>query len=234
MKVSAIITAGGSGKRLPGKTKKQFLTIGDKPILFHTIERFLAEELVSELVISLPEEDFANNEKLILEAYPQAKIKCVRGGKERQDSVYNALLNCSPDCEVVLIHDGVRPFFSKDLIRKLINKVDPNIGVIPVSKVKFTVKECTPEQVIQSVPRDKLYNVHTPQCFIYQDILRLNKEALRESKLYTDDASLFEEQGLLVRIVLESDFNIKITTEEDLLFAEFLLLEGYFNNTVEK
>lgn len=225
MKVSAVITAGGSGKRLPGKTKKQFLQLGDKPILFHTIERFLAEKLVTELVISLPETDFTANERLILNAYPQANIKCVQGGKERQNSVYNALLACSPNCDIVLIHDGVRPFFGKELIQELIAKVEPNIGVIPVSKIKLTVKECISEQVVRSVPRDNLYNVHTPQCFVYQDILRLNNEALRDNKLYTDDASLYEEQGLAVRTVLESDFNIKITTQEDLLLAEFLLLQ---------
>lgn len=176
-------------------------------------------------MISLPETDFTANERLILNAYPQANIKCVQGGKERQNSVYNALLACSPNCDIVLIHDGVRPFFGKELIQELIAKVEPNIGVIPVSKIKLTVKECISEQVVRSVPRDNLYNVHTPQCFVYQDILRLNNEALRDNKLYTDDASLYEEQGLAVRTVLESDFNIKITTQEDLLFAEFLLLQ---------
>ena len=225
MKISAIITAGGSGKRLPGEVKKQFLLLGDKPILFHTIERFLTKEIINELIISLPEDDFAEISAMIRDNYPEANIKFVKGGKERQDSVYNALLACTPDCDVVLIHDGVRPFFGENIIEQMIEKVEVGTGVIPVSGVKFTVKECEDELVLRTVPRVSLYNVHTPQCFVYQDILNLNKEAMKKRKLYTDDASLFEESNMRVITVLESDYNIKITTEEDLIFAEFLLLK---------
>ena len=225
MKISVIITAAGVGKRLPGKIKKQFLYLGDKPILFHTIERFLTKKIVDELIISLPIDDFKEMSESIVKSFPEANITFVKGGKERQDSVYNALLACSPDCNIVFIHDGVRPFFGEDLIERMIEKVEVGTGVIPVSKVKFTVKECDSELVKRTVPRDNLYNVHTPQCFIYQDILRLNKEAIRERKLYTDDASLFEENNMEVRTVLESDYNIKITTREDLIFAAFLLLK---------
>ncbi len=223
MRISAIITAGGSGKRLPGKVKKQFLKLGDKPILFHTIERFLTKNIVNELIISLPKDDFDEVGESIRNNFPEAKIIFVKGGKERQDSVYNALLACSPDCDIVLIHDGVRPFFGEDVIEKMLEKVEVGRGVIPVSQVKFTVKECEDQLVKRTLPRVNLYNVHTPQCFVYQDILKLNKDAINERKLYTDDASLFEEKGLKVATVAESDFNIKITTEEDLLLAEFLL-----------
>ncbi len=224
MKISAIITAGGTGKRLPGAIKKQFLLLGNKPILFHTLERFLTKSIVNEIVISLPEDEFSDASDKIKRSYPQANIKFVKGGKERQDSVYNALLACSPDCDIVLIHDGVRPFFGKDIIEEMLEKVEVGTGVIPVSQVKFTVKKCLAGLVIKSIPRANLYNIHTPQCFFYQDILKLNNEAMRDNKLYTDDASLFEERGMTVKTVLESDYNIKITTEEDLIFAEFLLL----------
>lgn len=177
------------------------------------------------MIVSLPEDDFEEVSASIRSNYPNANIQCVKGGKERQDSVYNALLACSPACDIVLIHDGVRPFFSNDIIEKMINKVHVGTGVIPVSKVKFTVKECETGIVKKTLPRENLVNVHTPQCFVYQDILNLNKNAMRENKLYTDDASLMEEKGMKVITVLESDYNIKITTEEDLIFAEFLLLK---------
>lgn len=225
MNISAIITAGGAGKRLPGSVKKQFLQLGDKPILFHTIERFLTKKVVNELIVSLPLTDLEDVSKKIRDKYPGANIKFVMGGKERQNSVYNALLACSSDCDVVLIHDGVRPFFSNDLIEKMIGRVEAGTGVIPVSKVKFTVKECADGLVKRTVSRANLYNVHTPQCFVYQDILNLNKEAIKENKIYTDDAALMEEKGMSVAIILESDYNIKITTEEDLILAEFLLLK---------
>lgn len=225
MKISAIITAGGVGKRLPGKIKKQFLLLGNKPILFHTIERFLTKDIINELIISLPKEDYTEISESIKSKYPQANIKFVKGGKERQDSVYNALKSCSPNCDIVLIHDGVRPFFSKDIIEKMIEKVEVGTGVIPVSKVKLTIKECEEGFVKRTVPRENLVNVHTPQCFVYQDILNLNKDAMRENKLYTDDASLMEENGMKVTTVLESDYNIKITTVEDLILAEFLWLK---------
>lgn len=225
MKISVIITAGGAGKRLPGKTKKQFLRLADKPILLHTLERFLTEKIVNEIIISLPQEDFLTQSRKIKESYPQADISFVEGGKERQDSVYNALLACSTNCEIVLIHDGVRPFFSKDIIAKMIGKVKTGTGVIPVSKVKNTIKECEYGLVKKTIPRTNLYNVHTPQCFMYQDILKLNKEAIRDNKIYTDDASLFEEMGLKVTTVLESDYNIKITTQEDLDYADYLMFK---------
>ncbi len=223
MKISVIITAGGSGKRLPGKIKKQFLLLDDKPVLFHTIERFLTKKIVSEIVISLPKDDFHEQSCLIQKNYPDKNIRCVEGGKERQDSVYNALLACDSDCDVVLIHDGVRPFFGQDTVEKMIKEVKIGRGVIPVSKVKFTVKECENGFVKQTIPRNNLYNVHTPQCFVYQDILELNKQIMRDNLLLTDDASIFEECGLQVKTIVENDYNIKITTQEDLIYAEFLL-----------
>ncbi len=223
MKISAIITAGGSGKRLPGKVKKQFLLLDNKPILFHTIERFLTKKIINEIIISLPKDDYLYQRDLIKKAYPASNIKCVKGGNERQDSVYNALLACDSSCDIVLIHDGVRPFFSNNIIEKLLENVKRGVGVIPVSKVKFTIKECQDGLVKQTIPRDKLYNVHTPQCFVYQDILDLNRQILRDKILFTDDASLFEKKGFQVKTVEESDYNIKITTQDDLLYAEFLL-----------
>jgi 2-C-methyl-D-erythritol 4-phosphate cytidylyltransferase len=223
VKISAIITAGGCGKRLPGKVKKQFLLLDDKPILFHTIERFLTKKIISEIIISLPPDDYIHQSELIKDCYGKTKLKFVKGGKERQDSVYNALLACDPDCDIVLIHDGVRPFFGSDLIEEMIKEVKIGRGVIPVSKVKFTIKECEEGFVSRTIPRDKLYNVHTPQCFVYQDILELNKQMMRDDILFTDDASLYEMMGLEVKTVRETDYNIKITTQEDLLYAEFLL-----------
>lgn len=223
MKISAIITAGGSGKRLAGKVKKQFLLLAGKAIIFHTLERFLTKEVISEIIISLPEDEYVEQSKLISASYPESNIKFVKGGKERQDSVYNALKACSKDCDIVFIHDGVRPFFSEELIDKLLQEVKVGRGVIPVSKVKFTIKECENGFVKRTLPRDNLYNVHTPQCFVYQDILTLNNNVLRENLPFTDDASLCEIQGLEIKTVIEKDYNIKITTQDDLLYAEFLL-----------
>lgn len=224
MKISVIITAGGSGNRLPGKVKKQFLEIKGKPILFHTLERFLKlGNLINEIIISLPmqEKDIVFDQ--IKEIYPSFNMKCVSGGRERQNSVYNALLSCSKDTDIVFIHDGVRPFFSLANIAKMLEKVEDKVGVIPVSKVKFTVKQCSNGKVIRTVPRDELFNVHTPQCFSYKTLKNLYERCAESGQLFTDDAALYELFNYTVKTVIESDLNIKITTQEDLCLAEYLL-----------
>jgi 2-C-methyl-D-erythritol 4-phosphate cytidylyltransferase len=222
-KISVIITAGGSGNRLPGKVKKQFLEINNKAILYHTIERFLEIDIINEIIISLPAQEIKAISQNLKELYPQHPIICVKGGKERQASVFNALKACSKDSDVVFIHDGVRPLFGDNIIEDSLRIVDKHVGVIPASKVKFTIKECHDNTVTKTVARDNLYNVHTPQCFLYEDIFHLHEVAHSESRNYTDDAALYEHAGYEVKIVSESDLNIKITTIEDLELAKYYL-----------
>jgi len=224
--ISVIITAGGSGKRLPGKVKKQFLEIGGKPVLFHTIERFLDIDIIDEIVISLPQEDVEEYRRVISSLYSSKPILFVAGGSERQQSVFKAIKCCNSNTDTVLIHDGVRPFFGKELVNELLKSVSTKIGVIPVSRVKHTLKECENGLVKRTVPRENLFNVHTPQCFKYSDILELHLKAEEENRLYTDDASLFEMNNYAIKIVEDSDMNIKITTVEDLNLAKFILEEN--------
>ncbi len=223
MITSVIITAGGSGKRLPGKVKKQFLEINGLPILYHTISRFLSIAIVNEIIVSLPKDDYEAVSRNIDDYFKSSLIKFVIGGKERQESVFNALKACSKACDCVFIHDGVRPYFSRDVISKSLELVADKLGVIPASKVKYTIKEINDSKVVSTVPREYLYNVHTPQCFLYKNILELHRKADLEGKLYTDDAALFEMAGYQVMIVEENDKNLKVTTQEDLELVEFYL-----------
>jgi len=223
MKISVIITAGGAGKRLPGKVKKQFLEINGKPILFHTIARFSKNAIIDQIIVSLPESDFKKNSQDIRTLFSTDKLKCVIGGKERQDSVYNALKKCSNDCDIVFIHDGVRPLFSDRVISESLNLISKGVGTIPASRVKLTLKECVDGTVVRTVSRDNLYNVHTPQGFMYKDILELHTKANKENIKYTDDAALYEVAGYKIKIVNEDDLNIKITTVEDLELATYYL-----------
>ncbi len=222
MFISVIITAGGSGKRFGGKTKKQFLTIKGKPILFYTIENFYNNPQIDEIIISLPENS-EEYKKQILKSYPEKPIRFANGGKERQDSVYNALLQCNPKTDYVMIHDGVRIFLTDKEIDMLLSEVITKKKVILAKKINDTIKKVNNGKIIGTVDRKPLFSALTPQVFDYNLILNLHKKANLQNRYFTDDAALCEYFGEDVFIVETFEFNIKITTPADLLVAEKIL-----------
>lgn len=226
MKTVAIIPAGGAGKRLGLEVAKQYLLLDSLPVLVHTLNAFQMTEIVSAVVLVVPKEDEASVQKQIVEKYGLTKvISVVAGGRERQDSVRNGLQSVSGTFDVVIVHDGVRPFVTPELIRRVVAAAAEcgaaSIGV----PAKDTIKETTDDQIVSAtLRRQNLWQTQTPQAFRYDILCRAYGEAHRDHFYGTDDASLVERTGVKVRMVTGSHENIKITTPEDLLMAEALMV----------
>jgi len=224
-KISAIIPAAGSGKRMGGDRSKQYLSIGGRPILVETLMVFNESPHIDEIILVSPPDDIDLMEGL-LKKYDLAKVsKIVKGGKERQDSISNALHALDRESGIVLIHDGVRPFIDDEIIRELIDAVNRYGAAIAAVPVKDTVKKVLQDSISATVPRENLWLAQTPQAFSARIIIDAYTNAREKGIRGTDDASLVEAMGLDVKVVMGSYENIKITTPEDLLFAEAIKRE---------
>ncbi|MDY0016780.1 MAG: 2-C-methyl-D-erythritol 4-phosphate cytidylyltransferase [Candidatus Delongbacteria bacterium] len=227
-KVIALITAGGSGSRMGAEIKKQYLEINNKPILAHTIHRFQITEKVDEIVLTLPEEDIPSVKKNIIERYNFSKLKLIcSGGSTRQDSVLNALNSISAEeDDLILIHDGVRPFISHEMILNCIGSLEGSDGSVTAIKPVNTIKELSGQNISFTLDRDKLISVQTPQTFRIGLIKKCHEEAKADNFYATDDSALLEKYGEkilgrapVIKVVEGSSFNIKITDKNDLILA---------------
>lgn len=223
--VSAVIPAAGMGSRMERDMNKIFIIMENRPILAHTLEAFQECDEVDEIILVAKHEELEYLRTSFLQEYPFSKVRgIVAGGETRQDSVYNGLMSVDPACDIVLIHDGARPFVQKQLI------LDSILGVIEYGAcvvgvpVKDTIKVIDQEKKIRYTPQRKtLWSVQTPQSFIYEFIVDAHLRAQDESIEATDDSSLVEQLGYPVHMVMGSYSNIKITTPEDLKFAKAIL-----------
>jgi 2-C-methyl-D-erythritol 4-phosphate cytidylyltransferase len=218
----AIITAGGTGKRLSAEQKKQFIKIGEYTILEWTILPFLNSNTIEKIIITLPREEFNEYASHIAAIFPNHSILCITGGEERQESVFLALQACPADTQFVLIHDGVRPFIETSEMEAMLNLCKN--AIIPVSSVKYTLKQVKNGKISKTVPRQFVYEAHTPQIFSYPMILDLHQKAKLIHQQFTDDASILEYFGEEVEAFEMKSFNLKITTQKDLEIATTLIL----------
>jgi len=216
-----IIVAAGRGKRMGTSINKQFLIINNKPILYYSLNTFSKCDLIDGIILVCAEDEIEYCKKEIVEKYKIDKVlKIVAGGEERQDSVYNGL-KAIKDCEIVLIHDGARPFVTEEIIKNGINYAKAygacTCGVMPKDTIKIKDKEGfsydTPN-------RDNLFIVQTPQFFKYDLILKCHQKLSLTDKKVTDDTMVAEYCGNKVYLYNGSYDNIKITTSEDLYIAE--------------
>lgn len=223
--VSTIIPAAGMSNRMKSRINKQFIFINDKPILAHTIEKFQECKYVDEIVVVAKEDEVDYCRKEIVKRYNLNKVtKVVKGGKERQDSVLNGLLALDERCNIVLVHDGARPFIKINNIEdgiKGVIKYDACVVGVPVKDTIKTVDEN--EGIIDTPKRDLLWAAQTPQCFWYDLIIKAYESAQKEGFVGTDDSVLVERLGCSVKMIMGSYENIKITTPEDLIVAESIL-----------
>lgn len=205
---------------------KQFLEIEGKPILFYTLRKFEVCEQIQDIVLIISP-DFEMQLNAWIQKWGFKKIKSlVPGGQERQDSVYNGLKALSAKTDIVLIHDAVRPFISLEKINELLTKTIEKGAAILAVPTKNTVKEVQNGIVQRTVNRELLWQVQTPQGFHYSLILNAYEEAMKDSVLVTDDAMFVEALGHDVYIVTGEELNFKITSPEDLAYAEFLIKTG--------
>ena len=220
--VSAIILAGGKGKRMNADVSKQFIEINEKPILYYTIKRFLECESVDEIVLVLPEDEIDYCKEEVLYKYDLNVDYIVVGGKERQDSVYNGL-NALKNSDIVLIHDGARPFVSNEVIVNGIKYADMYGAAAPGVTPKDTIKIKNEKSFSEETPkRDTLFAVQTPQVFRYDLIKDCHERLKKENKIVTDDTMVVEIYGNDVYLYEGEYTNIKVTTPEDLVIAEYL------------
>jgi 2-C-methyl-D-erythritol 4-phosphate cytidylyltransferase len=224
-KVTVLIPAAGMGKRMGMTMAKQFLPLGDKPMLAHTLLAFQRCSVVDEIVPILSEEDIETCLADIIEHYHITKVKTlVVGGKERQDSVYNGLQKLAKDAAVVLVHDGVRPFVTHDMIQETAEIARKGECVAVGVPLKDTVKEVGADGIVRvTLDRSRLWAIQTPQAFPAKTLRRVYEESFAHKVCGTDDSTLAERAGIKVRVIMGSYENIKITTPEDLLLAEEIL-----------
>ena len=208
-----------------GAVGKQFLRIGNNPVIVETLLVFQSTPEVNEIILVTSESDLSLSESLVKKHAITKVKKVVAGGRERQDSIRNGLLSVDPDAEVIVVHDGVRPFVTSRIIRETVETAKEKGAAIAAVPVKDTVKSVDEGVIGRTVPRDNLWLAQTPQTFSASLLKRAYAAAGERGFIGTDDASLVEALGEEVRIVMGDYRNIKITTPEDLLFAEAILKE---------
>jgi 2-C-methyl-D-erythritol 4-phosphate cytidylyltransferase len=216
-KVFAIVPAAGSGKRLGGSVKKQFLLLKDKPIIVHTLQRFEHCPDVDEVAVAVPEQSITEMESLVSH-YRLHKISLVTvGGEKRQDSVYNILRRFTfKPSDIVLVHDGVRPFIESKRISQLIRVCKEHEAAVLAVQPKDTIRRSRGGEFFdQTLDRNALWLVQTPQAFRASLLMKAFKEARHDRFYATDESGLVERIGVRIRIVEGSYDNIKITTQED-------------------
>lgn len=222
----AVIVAGGSGSRMGSEVPKQFLPLAGKPILLHTIERFLTINDV-QIILVLPEKDieYWNEliEKVPFEPCILAAIKIVVGGKSRFQSVKNGLAHIKTD-SMVAVHDGVRPLISTEIIRYSFTIADQSGSAVTSVPLKDSIREVDENKQSRAVERSRFRLMQTPQTF-RSEIIKKAFE-VEEQSFFTDCASVLEYAGFSINLIDGSYENIKITTPEDLLIAEALLNRG--------
>ena len=226
MKVTAIIPAAGKGKRMLHSVPKHFIRLEDKPVLAYTLDVFeRCPDVNQVLVVSRSgEENYCLKE--VVEKYGYKKVlKIVIGGDRRQDSVYNGIKELDEDTDIVLVHDGVRPFVSQNTLSEAIKLAIFADGVVTAVPVKDTIKYVGDDGIIRATPdRSSLWHAQTPQVFKRRILEEAYVRAYNDKYTGTDDSALVERLGYKVKIVEGTADNIKITTKEDLLFAEVILM----------
>lgn len=222
--IAALIVAAGKGVRMGACQPKQYLPLGGRPILLHTLKAFDACPAVDRIVLVVDPGQIAHcRQQVISDVAFRADTILVPGGPRRQDSVCNGLDLLDED-GIVLIHDGVRPLVHTDLINDCIDGARKWGACIPAVPVTDTLKRVDPQGVVErTVPRDALYMAQTPQAFKLSLIKAAHRLARQHHWQATDDASLVEQMGAAVHVIPGAHANIKITTPEDLRRAETLL-----------
>ena len=214
MKISIIITGGGKGLRFGSPNGKQLADMNGKPMILRTCEKFCGIQGIQQILVTLDKE-LIPVLKEILKKHPlNLPLQIIAGGETRQASVKNAVENISGNPDMVLIHDGARPFVSKLLIVRVIDKCKTDFVVIPGIPVVDTIKLVSSDKVKQTLPRKELISAQTPQAFNYQTLKDIYDKT--DHPEATDDAALAEYYHIPVTVIEGDIENIKVTYPADL------------------
>ncbi len=225
---SVIILAAGQGKRMNTDKNKQFMEVEGKPILAYTIEAFLKTNIIDEIIIVINSSEIELITEKVLKKYFKKKyseFKIIIGGEQRYNSVYNGLKSLDEKSEYVLIHDGARPLVSTYEINKSIEGLVVNGACVLGVKAKNTYKQVDNQlNVINTIPRESLYSILTPQSFHKSIIVAAYNLGINDAIGITDDGMMVEKFGEIpVKIIEGSYENIKITTPEDLILMKKII-----------
>ncbi len=204
-------------------TPKPFLLLGHKPVLWYTLSRFLANPYVAEIVLVVSPEIRQDTERLVKSLDTPIPVKITKGGKERQDSVLRGIQAANENTGVIAVHDAVRPFFAPSVIHDGIQLLKTYHGAAAGVPVVHTIKQVEGREIIHTLPRESLVQIHTPQLF-HASVLRAVFDKTYTENFYgTDECMLAERYGYKLAIIPDTQENIKITTPFDLQMAEILV-----------
>ncbi|MFH1338932.1 MAG: 2-C-methyl-D-erythritol 4-phosphate cytidylyltransferase [Candidatus Omnitrophota bacterium] len=226
MFVSAVVPAAGLGLRLNSKVPKPLVELNKKPIFIRTLEVLSRHPDVREIVLVVSSNSIDSTERYLKKNRIEKIKKLVAGGAKRTDSVRNGLKQVSPEADLVLIHDAVRPFIDSDMISRVILEAAKCGAAVVGVPLKSAIKEIDKNsRIIRTLNRRHLCEIQTPQVFRRELIIEAYGKFPDAAAV--DDAALVEKLGKKVAVVSGSYFNIKITTPDDLVFARSILLEKY-------
>lgn len=222
MKYTVMMPAAGSGQRMGAGYNKLFLMLGGKPIFIHTLEVFEKDPACMGIIIAVKPSEREEIQSM-LHDYKITKVQTiVDGGSERQQSVAECI-KAHKTNGIVLVHDAARPFIRHSVIEELVRTAAKYGAAIAGVKAKDTMKFAPSGIVEETVNRDMLWIVQTPQAFTYDVLKKASMQAEADQFLGTDESMLVERLGQPVRIVESTYDNVKMTTQEDLIFGEVLL-----------
>ncbi|HEV8385830.1 MAG TPA: 2-C-methyl-D-erythritol 4-phosphate cytidylyltransferase [Candidatus Acidoferrales bacterium] len=231
-RIAAILPAAGLGTRMGADTPKQFLDLDGVPLVIFTLRRLAACSSISEFLIATRSEEVPGlAERVALEKIDRP-VHVVRGGGNRQESVAHALAEVDPATEIVVVHDAVRPFVTREQVDRVINEARARgaaiLGIPAIDTVKEVKRASLPQDVAlitATIPRERIVLAQTPQAFAYALLREAFAKADEDGSVGSDEASLVERLGHAVHVVLGSERNIKITRPADMELARFYLAQ---------
>ena len=226
-RVAALIPAAGSGERMGGQVAKPFLQLNGREILAHTLDVFERTALIDDVWVIVGAANLVVCRQGIVERYGFKKVRdVVAGGASRQESVWRGLCRVDPAVDLVVVHDGVRPFVTETVLQETLACAAEHGAAVSAIPLSDTLKRVSPQGEVEgTVPRENLWRTQTPQAFRRQLLETAHQQARQRNLCATDDAGLLESLGHPVRVVRGLEGNIKITTPDDLGLSQRLLGE---------
>ena len=231
-RIAAILPAAGLGTRMGADTPKQFLDLDGMPLVIFTLRRLAACTAITDFFVATRAEEVPPLAERIASEKIGRPVQVVRGGGTRQESVANALAEVDPATEIVLVHDAVRPFVTREQIDRVIAEARARgaaiLGIPAMDTVKEVKRASLPQDVAlitATVPRERIVLAQTPQAFSYSLLKEAFARAAEDGSTGSDEASLVERLGHAVHVILGSERNIKITRPADMELARFYLAQ---------
>ena len=232
-----VVVAGGIGRRMGSETPKQFMTIGDKPIIVHTVEKFVLCNELEKIIVLTPEDWIEHTKDLLLKHLGEKlmqRLVVIEGGAVRNETIMNSIKYIEEnyglnDDTVIITHDAVRPFVTHRIIKDNIEAVKKYGATDTVVPATDTIVEAEDGELISHIPnRSKMYQGQTPQSFRAKELRETYQSLTQEEKdVLTDATKIYVLKGKPVKLVMGESFNIKITYPYDLEVAETLLKGDY-------